>query len=188
MYQTLKFKITGVAPLLLHNGRLADPLDPITQAIKKISGKRNKTDADHLEMSRLEWLGSLYRENGNIVLPGYVVEAGLINGAKKIKRGESAKAGMFCEKDFPIQYDGPKDVDELWKDENFRLKAGVRVQRARCMRTRPKFDPWSAEIEVTFDDQILNAGEIEEFVRICGNQLGLCDWRPRYGRFVAEKV
>ncbi|CAO3452058.1 hypothetical protein [Azospirillum largimobile] len=46
MYQSLSFQITGVSPLLMHNGRLADPLDPLVKDIKKLSCKRPKTEAD----------------------------------------------------------------------------------------------------------------------------------------------
>lgn len=36
-YKKLKFQITGVSPLLLHNGQLADPMNKFSQAMKKIS-------------------------------------------------------------------------------------------------------------------------------------------------------
>ncbi len=41
--------------LMMHNGRTKDPLDPYAKALKKLTGKRKKTDADYLEISRLEW-------------------------------------------------------------------------------------------------------------------------------------
>lgn len=64
MYQSLSFQITGVSPLLMHNGRLADPLDPLVKDIKKLSCKRPKTEADLERITKLEFLGSLYLHGG----------------------------------------------------------------------------------------------------------------------------
>lgn len=58
-YQTLHFRITGIAPLLMHNGRLADPLDPHSKALADAARRRGKIEADHLEIARLEFLDSL---------------------------------------------------------------------------------------------------------------------------------
>jgi len=43
----------------MHNGQLADPMNRFTKAIKEITGKRKKSDSDHMEISHLEFLGSL---------------------------------------------------------------------------------------------------------------------------------
>lgn len=60
----IKFRITlhGINPLLMHNSRLSNPLDPNAKAMKKVSGKRQKTDEDHAELARLEHAGSLYHD------------------------------------------------------------------------------------------------------------------------------
>src|SRR5262249_49765792 len=50
---------SGGSPLVMHNERLADPLDPFARDIAKVSKKRNKTEADHLEIARLEFLGGM---------------------------------------------------------------------------------------------------------------------------------
>lgn len=186
MIKTVAFKITGVAPLLLHNGRLSNPLDPIVQELKKISSKRAKTDADYEEMSRLEWYGGLYLTDGKPCLPGEGIEAHLIDAAKKNKRGPSVRAGLFCDGDFPLIYEGPTDLEDLWKDENFRLVNAVRVQRNRVWRTRPMFKEWSCVIDVTFNDELLNESEIHHLFNIGGEQIGLFEWRPKFGRYYLD--
>lgn len=183
MYRTLRFKIRGVSPLLMHNGQLADPLNEWTKALKKITSKRKKTDADYAEMSRIEWYGSLYLKAKIPCVPGWVLEAVLINGSKKKRMGTQAKIAIFCDKDYLLEYDGPRNIDELWEGDNHRLTCGVRVQRARIMRTRPKFENWGLEFDVLFEDEILNQREIEDIVEIAGRQVGLMDWRPKFGRF-----
>lgn len=183
MYEKLTLKIRGVAPLLMHNGRLADPLNSHAKAMKKISGKRKKTEADFAELSRLEWYGSLYVHNGKPCIPGELFEAALVEGAKKSKRGQQAKAAIICDGFYSLEYDGPRDPDKLWQDENFRLVAGVRIQRNRVMRTRPIFRNWSAEIGIEYMPTMLDETEIKDIATTTGQVVGLGDWRPRFGRF-----
>lgn len=54
--KTLELILTGVAPLLQHNGQTTDPLNPFSRAMSEISSKRKKTEADHRERDRLEFL------------------------------------------------------------------------------------------------------------------------------------
>lgn len=187
-YSNLRFRITSVSPLVMHNSRLSNPLDRFTKQIKSISGKRKKTEADIEEIARLEWFGSLYLSKGEPSLPGEMLEACITRGAIANKRGKQAKAGIFCLGAFPLQFDGPRDPLELWKREEFRLMVGVKVGSGRVMRTRPIFRGWSAEIEVRFNPALLNADEVSHFLVTAGESEGLGDWRPRFGRFEALQL
>lgn len=184
MQQSFKARLKSVCPLLLNNGRLANPMDPFAKALKKISQKRHKTDADLEEMAKIEWHGSLYLSHGAPCLPGFMLDATLVNAAKKLKKGTQAKAGLFSVDDFPLEYDGPKEVEALWDCAQFRFTVGCRPQgRGTVMRTRPRFDAWQAVIEIAFNDELLNASDIHEFLVVAGRDVGLGNWRPRYGRF-----
>lgn len=187
-YERLRFRLTGASPLVMHNGRLANPLDPFAKALKTVSGKRAKTDADFEEMARIEFLGGLYMGEDGPCIPGEVIEATLISAAKKNKRGPQAKAGILSDGLHRIEYDGPRGSDDLWADDRFRLVAGVRVGQARVMRTRPIFRDWSAEIFVDFLPGQLNRSEVAEMVRVAGEVVGIGDWRPRFGRYTAETL
>lgn len=187
-YQTLHFRLTGVSPLLVHNGQLADPLNPFAREMKRVSGKRNKTEADHEELARLEFMGGLYLHEGEPCIPGEMIEAALIEAAKKAKRGQQAKAGIISDGNFPIEYRGPRKPDSLWAQPEFRLTVGVRVQRNRVMRTRPIFRDWACEVSVDYLPGQLNPAEVEEMIRTAGTLVGIGDWRPRHGRFTAERL
>jgi len=187
-YSHLSFRITGVSPLVMHNSRLSNPLDRIAREIRNLSGKRKKTEADIEEIARLEWFGSLYLDQGQPCLPGEMLEACITRGAMTKKRGKQAKAGILCLGAFPLQYDGPRDPRELWKREEFRLTAGVKVGSVRVIRTRPIFREWSAEIEVRYNPALLNADEVSQFLVAAGQLEGLGDWRPRFGRFEVERL
>lgn len=183
-YQTLKFTITGVSPLLMHNGQLVDPLNYYSQKLKEVTKKRAKTDADQEEMGRIEFFGGLYLSGGEPCIPGEMLEACLIKGAMKEKRGPQAKAAILVDANHPLKYEGPRAPDDLWKDERFRLRVPVKVGQAKIMRTRPKFEDWSADVEIKFLPSLLNSKEIKSFLETAGEQIGIGDWRPRFGRFV----
>jgi hypothetical protein len=188
MLQITKYRITGASPLLQHSGQLADPLNAFARALKEVTGKRNNTEADPEEAAKLEWFGGLYTENGRVVIPGACMTATLINAAKKRKKGVQAKAGLICEANFVVEHDGPEDFDLLWADERFRDRTLMRVKQSGVMRTRPKFMPWATVIEVKFNDQMLNPKEVDAFVEIGGEQIGVCEGRPRFGRFFTQKL
>ena len=188
MLQTLKYHLTGVVPLHQHNGQLADPLNTWAREMKKISGKRNKTDADHEELARLEWHGSLYLADGKPCIPGRCMDATLINAAKKTKKGIQAKSGLICEGNFPLVYDGPDNITALWEDERFRERILMRIKGSGVMRTMPSFFPWSTTIIVKFNDESLNHRDIDAFVKTGGDTIGILEGRPRFGRYAAERL
>jgi hypothetical protein len=186
MFHDLHCTIRGVAPLLMHNGQLADPLNSFAQAMKKISGNRDKTEAELEELARLEWFGSLYLHQQEPCLPGELIEGALVGAAKKRRRGKQVAAGVWCQDNFPLQYEGPRALEELWEDPRFRFTTGVRVKQNRVMRTRPRFEEWATDITVIFNDELVNQSEVLELLRIAGEQVGLGDWRPKFGRFDVE--
>ena len=189
MIKTIKFKMTSTCPMLLHNGQLANPMYEYTKELKKISSKRNKTDADHEAMAKLEFLGSLYTtENGTLILPSDVWEGALINGAKKNKLGQQAKAGLFVSNDPVLEYKGAKTGKELWKDKKFVNQTPVKIQRATIIRTRPIFNEWSCKVHVDYNENILNKETVIEIAEIAGEQVGVGDWRPKYGRFSVKVI
>lgn len=186
-----RLTLTGTTPLLMHNSRLANPLDPIVKAIKKINAKRNnKTDDDHEEVARLEHLGSLYFDPDiGPYIPGENIARCIRAAASLDRKGKNVERGVLISTDTnPISYPGPRDIDGLWKDENFRLIAAVGVGQARIMRCRPRFAAWTVAAEGILDPSVIDFTDFETYVTTAGQMIGLGDWRPRYGRFTATLV
>lgn len=185
----MKFRITitGTAPLLMHNSRLANPLDPASKAMKKFTSKRTKTDEDHEEIARLEHIGSLYFDtDAGPYVPADNIWRCLFDAAKKTKRGPKVKEGVFIATDInPLAYKGPRTIEGLWADENFRHLASAKVTTQRVMRCRPIFREWSCEADGVIDTDIIDFKELQDIVETAGDRIGLGDWRPRYGRFTA---
>lgn len=187
-WQPLSYKLTSSAPLIQHNGQTADPLNRFSKAIKQISSKRNKTDADYEEMARLEFMAGLYMSADGPVIPNTVIDGMTLNAAKKMKDGPRAKAGCFCLTHAKLEYDGPRTANELWADERFRFVAKVKVGQASVMRMRPRFDEWSAIISVNIEDTLINPAQVDRWMEIAGTQVGLGDWRPQFGHFTVERL
>ena len=188
--ETVAVRIVGISPIIPHNGQLADPMNKFVRSIKEITAKgKKKTDADMEAMARLEFMGGLYvDEDGHPAIPGECIEGMIRDGAKKSRAGKDAICGIISDGVWPIIYDGPKDLEKLWQDERFRDYRGVKVGQARVMRMRPKFPDWSLDFQVTYQDDVVNRTALEKWLRDAGQLVGLCDFRPKFGRFEVESV
>lgn len=144
-------------------------------------------------MARLEFMGSLYINDGVPVIPGQLLKAALAgrgSAARMEKEGKAAGVGIFCDTCYVLEYDGPKDPKALWKDERFRFRVGVRVGQATVMRTRPIFEDWAIEGDLLFNSEFVDKDRVVHWLELAGNAVGLGDWRPSkggpYGRFEVE--
>jgi hypothetical protein len=172
----------------MHNAQLSDPLNDISRKMKKISGKRKKTDDDHLELSRLEHMGGLYFDpEFGPCIPGQNFERMLVDAAKKIKLGTQVKSAVVVQTNMnALVYQGPRTVEGLWEDKNYVHRASAKVGTSRIQRTRPMFRKWEVSADGLVDTEQLNEAELEQIVDIAGRLIGLGDWRPRFGRFTGK--
>ncbi len=188
-YKTIEFHVRGVAPLLMHNGQLANPRNKFAKAMKEITSKRKKTEEDHNALADLEFLGGLYvDDDGHPTLPGELVEAAIVNGAKKTKNGKNAKAAIIVDGNASLVYTGPKTAEELKNDDRFRHIASVSVGQSKVMRTRPIFKTWEVTFTVSYLPDTFNENEVVSFVEAAGRIAGFGDGRPRFGRFEIVKT
>ncbi len=187
-WKEVKYQLSSSAPLIMHNGQLADPMNKWAKLLKQISSKKKKTDADFEEMARIEFFAGLYLDEDGPILPTYVIDGLVVNAAKKSREGMTAKSGVFCLEHARFEYDGPRTAAELWAIERFRFSALVRVGQARIVRMRPIFRDWSSIITLNLEDTLVNPARVDEWMDIAGTQVGLCEWRPQYGRFTAERL
>lgn len=181
---------TGTRPLLVHNVRLASPLNAYAKRLKALNSKRVKTDEDRLEIARVEWEGSLYHdEELGPYIPGPNLFASLIGGARLLKAGKKVERGVsVTDLYMPLLYRGPRDIEEMWGngESDFVDLRTVVVQRAKVDRCRPIFRDWKFEAEILLDPSVI---ELEEFTQVCQNAgqfEGLGDYRRMYGRYESE--
>ncbi len=189
MYQTLPLRLTGVAPLLMHRGGLADPLDDFARALKAVAKRRNKTDQDIEEAARIEFLGGIYvDDDGAPCLTGEMIEACLMAGARRTKQGKSAAAGLLAPGNYRLIYEGPRSAEALWADPAFRHRTPARIGQSRVIRTRPIFRQWACEVGVEFNADLIDRHDVLRWAQVAGLEIGIGDWRPRHGRFAVEAI
>lgn len=198
MYLKLRFHITGDAPLIMNNGHAQDRKLAINQQRTKIQSNRHKTEQDLDELERLDFLVALYLdldENKNEVpvIPGENIEGCLFgkSGAASATKGitrKNAAAAIFVEGSFPLQYDGPKNKDELQKLDEFQFRTKAVRSGISNYIIRPIFHDWAADIEILYNDELIDAAVVAELLEYAGQNVGLCDWRPKYGRFSVEQI
>src|SRR5574343_1093909 len=185
----VSIKITGYTALLMHGDQLADPLADVTKAFKKVSGKRTKTDADHEDMARMEFLAGLYVEDGQIVIPNRNIMKCLIEGARVTKMGTKVERGLTVTGTaFPLVHDGPSDPEKLYADKNFVSRMTVKVGQSRTIRCRPVFKRWSVTATALIDPAVISLDELQDIASNAGALIGLGDYRKGggFGRFSAH--
>jgi len=189
-WQTIQIEVKGLTPLLLHNGQTTDTLNPYSKRLKEVTGLRKKTDADQMEIARIEWEASLYTdEKEQVVVPGVNIESMIISAAKKIKQGVTAKASILSDGMWPLLIGGKAvKVSKILNDPAYIDKRRVVISRAAVMRTRPIFRDWDLTFSLSYDPDSVNEKDVIKMVDIAGSQIGLGDFRPKFGRFAVTKV
>jgi hypothetical protein len=185
------FLITGIRPLLMHNGRLNDPLDPATVYLKEVTSVKgkSKTEEIQLETRRREWLGGLYTDaKGRPCVTEDMLLGSLIEGARKTKDGKKAECVLCSESTFALEYDGPKDIDKLYATPGFADVRRAGVMGSGIMRTRPRFNAWKVKATFMYDPDIIDVRTMAASLATAGRQCGMGDYRPRFGLFEAAAV
>ena len=96
MYKEIKLRVTGVQPLLLSNIQTANPLNKWAKALKEVTSKKKKTDADTLEIIRLQFMSSWYvNKEGQYVLPSDNLFKSFEMGAKENKKLPKHSNGWY---------------------------------------------------------------------------------------------
>lgn len=198
-----KVTLTGVTPLLLHrdNIEFADELaawrsDPHNQKLSKAGDDRTPAHT---------WLGCLYHEDGEIVMPSDNLMRCFMEGGASVpvpggKHGKTFKAQtqsgmMTAESAWPIEVRGKTiSVGEFFalKDEgdfeSHKALAEERgfslfVKRAKIgaskhIRVRPKFHEWKLRGHIDVWDEQITKDALASILTYSGEYKGLGDWRP----------
>jgi hypothetical protein len=173
----------------MHNARLSDPDDPISQAIKDLTKKQRMTIEDRQQKADLEWEGGLYTDGDRVTYPCPNIVKCLSDAATPLRLGKQIKRAVSpLEFTVPLEYNGNEDWHKLTTDPSFRvlLSVGSRgVRKAgRTMRCRPRFMPWALELPLLLHEDVLDRRDFDRVLDLAGRIEGLGDGRGiGYGRF-----
>jgi hypothetical protein len=197
----ITFKLKGSDRILLHSDRGANPMDPDTIALGKLTAKKKKTPADHEEISRLSWALAFYGDPNKegILIPARMPWMACCQGATKMKLGAQMKQGTLLDAKelIPLRWEGQEKfksskslLDDLWKDGSYADARLVGVNQRRILRVRPVFAGWSVEISFFFDNTAIDDDHIRTSMANAGRFYGIGDFRPEcsgpFGRFEVE--
>ena len=187
--RNLKVTWKGISPLIMHSCQCVNPLHPIAKELKKYTDKKSKdiTDEDLIKISDLEWEAGAYWKDGlGLYIPAENVEATIVNGGKTNRKGKDfQKYVTVTDLYIPFNYGENLTKEELIHNYEYRDTRIMSVKRARIMRTRPRFDQWNITFNLMYDEDNMNIDTIINAMEYAGSYVGLCDSRPKYGKFVA---
>lgn len=185
------YTIVGDTPMLMNNGRMANPLDEFAKAIKLISKKRNKTEDDFAKMADLEWEGGLYLDDKQkICVPGSWIKGMIVSAGKKRKLGKTIKESLISQGPpehngmFPLKFDGDNlSFEKLKASAAHRDIRAVIISGRKVMRCRPIFHGWSLTFWVDYLEDQIDSQDLDDLVVIGGRLICLSNFRPEYGHF-----
>ena len=184
----IRVEIHGLSPIILHSCQCVNPLHPISLEMKKLTSKRKKTEEDIVKLSDLEWEAGLYwNDEVGVYIPAENLEATIREAAKSSKLGKHFQKG-FMVKDMMVPLDIGEELtkEEMRSDARFRDVRPMKVQQSRVLRTRPRFNMWNLTFTAAYDEKILNFEDVVNAFEYGGQYVGLCDSRPKYGKFTAK--
>lgn len=183
----IKIDLEGVTPILMHNERLANPLEPIVKEIKRFTGKKTKTDDDWENIRHLEWTGSLYLRNGEIAMPNRCVRACLRSAARANRLGRDIERALSFSDEWGVfDYDGPRDLEQLYASGKYVDASGVVIKNIRNVRFRPVFEKWAVHSVGFLQSDLMDIQTLRDIAERAGAVEGLCDNRTNgRGRFIA---
>ena len=182
----LHITLKGTNTLLMHSPKTVNPLHPLAIELKFYTDKKKRTDEDQQIISDLQWEAGLYYDEDNgLHIPVECLMKTLVNGARLFKAGKDIERYVYIVGvAAPLNIGVHFDFDKMKKDMKYRDVRSVVVGRQRVNRTRPRFDVWSCEFDMLFNEEYIEIGTIARAFANAGEYIGLCDGRSLgYGRF-----
>lgn len=188
--KTLKVTWKGISPLIMHSCQCVNPLHPISREMKKYTSKKKKTEEDLLKIADLQWEAGAYWQDGlGLYIPAENVEATIRNGGKANKKGKDIEKYVnVIDLYIPFNYGENLTKEQLIKSYEYRDNRIMVISRNRVPVTRPRFDQWNITFNLSYNEEKIDLDEIIDAMEYSGQYVGLCDSRPKYGKFVITTV
>jgi len=191
---SLNVKITGVAPLLMANPQTVDRFNPYAKAMARINAKKTRrTDDDYLELADLEVRSKLYfaEDIGVYVPTKWLSESIAVNAFRCAKVSKlNIRGAVFMDRGrVPLTYRGMELVateDDIVGNPMFRKKLILPQGQVRVCKSAPIFHDWSFEVEMEYDEKIIDPDSLAHTISHAAKYNGFGDFRPTFGRGVAE--
>ena len=175
--KTYKVILEGISPLLMNRPSQLD----IGNKSKNVQ-RETQTPEEIVE-------SKLYKDSkGNIYIPATWFQGTLIEAGKQKKMlGKGSSRATYSKVAGSSVEINPFEIVLNTKWKVFSILAVNPTTKGRNVLHRPQFDKWSVDIEVTFDEELIEVPVMKELFDIAGQRVGVGDWRPakkgRFGKF-----
>jgi len=186
-------RLTGIKKMLVSNPQTVDPYVEITQHLKRLQGKRQRSEEQQRELDRVQWEAGLYfdPERGPVLPQRNVIRA-IEEGAKSFRGGPYIRkfVNLGVEEFAPIQYDGPRQLDAMYADGRFKDRRDVGIQKKRVMVERPCFPAgWTLDVEFAADHAQFDEHILTRALDYAGKYVGIGTARLLgFGRFTWAEI
>ena len=192
--QTAKIDIKGIGTLLLNNPQTVDRFNKYARRMAAINAKKTRrTDDDYLELRQLEIESKLYFDDAmGVYVPGsWMMEALAVNGFRVAKLSrDTIRGSLFvAEPKLQLTYANMNKVktpQDIVMNSDFHWIVGLPQGEVRVMKAFPKFQDWLFSATVEFDDKMIDPGSLTAIAKHAAKYNGFGDFRPTFGRAVAE--
>lgn len=187
-------KITGINPLLQNNPQTVDRFNPYTKRMAQINAKKTRrTDDDYHELQDIEVRAKLYfDENVGVYVPATWISAAIAATAFKVAKISKAdiRGALFTTEDkIKLNYRDSNKVkapQDIVGNPDFRINMTLKQGQVRIVKAVPIFHEWSFQTMVEYDDKIIDPDSLTRIVEHMAKYGGFGDFRPTFGRAVAE--
>lgn len=186
--------LKGTRPMLMHNGRLANPLDPLTRQVAGLAAKRKKTTDDYqLLLSHEALAGCWETPDGRLGLPTENVWASLYQAAKAFKLGQLVKRALLFDGDevSSLRVNGKEVNAKAFvhqpDGQNMFIRT-VNVNGRKVLRARPIVRNWESTHAFALLDDVMDTNDLGRVLEYAARLVGVGDWRPLYGRYEVTNV
>lgn len=175
----VSFRIRGTSPLITHNW------DEKSKRMMREKQAGKKTKTREVRDPEAEYRAAMYlTKDGRHGIPGMGFKNALISAAHK----DIGIEKTLVRKAMYLVTDDPNKVIAMNCDDPVMREDMVRVgMSAADLRYRPMYNPWSVDIQLEVDQELLKDEDIINLVNRAGFGIGICEWRPEkngeFGRF-----
>lgn len=191
--QQARITITGINPLLQNNPQTVDPFNRFAKAKKAITNKRTKTEDDLIELGNIETESKIFFDDElGVYIPATWVTESIITTAfsvAKIGRNKM-RGGLFAtESKIKLNYKNMakvKTIKDIVMNPEFRHRMLLKQGQVRVPKDAPIFHEWSFSTVIEFDDAVIDFSSIKKIIEHSSRYGGFGDFRPTFGRAIAE--
>jgi len=171
--RTVEIEVEGMVPYLMH--RFATE-----EADVKATRKSGRKDYEE-EVGKALYVD----KNGSIYVPAAQLEGCLIKASTDFQiPGKGKKTYKdLCNSALIISPDKIRIDPQEWETD----ARAVKVQRARVIRYRPRWDEWKLNFRIDILDEQFPTEILYEILKTAGMYKGIGDYRPKYGRFAVTR-